>query len=99
MSGSGRFYCGCNFENASFGATICAERNAVGAFVQAGEKKLLAIGIVAQGSILPYPCGICRQVLSEWGGDSMVYVFDEQGAYREHTLAELLPFAFSLEEQ
>lgn len=99
LAKSGKIYRGCNIENASYGATICAERSALAAFVQAGEDKPEAIAIVAEGDALPYPCGICRQVLSEWGGETLVLVFDEKGGYRQHTMAELLPYAFTLKEE
>ncbi|MBN2163323.1 MAG: cytidine deaminase [Pontiellaceae bacterium] len=85
---------GCNVENASYGLTNCAERTAVFSAVAAGLTRFSAIAIAASGSELPYPCGACRQVLSEFcGADFPVYVATAAG-YDSLTLGELLPHSF-----
>lgn len=61
-----KMYSGCNFENSSYGLTICAERNAVGSAIADGEKKIKAIAIYSPNLELCHPCGACRQVLYEF---------------------------------
>ena len=61
-----KIFTGCNFENASYGLTICAERNAVGSAVVEGERKIRAIAIYSPNTDMCYPCGACRQVLYEF---------------------------------
>lgn len=90
---SGRIYAGANVENASYGASMCAERCAVFAAVNAGERKLNAIAVTES------PCGICRQVLREFADPATlrIIVARSQDDYREFTLAELLPASFGPE--
>lgn len=94
--GSGRIYGGCNVENASLGATICAERNAVSAAIAAGEKQITHTFVIVSAKSPVPPCGICRQFLAEFGGDEDMPVFlqtadgDPQSAVRR-SLDELLP--------
>ncbi|MHB1007275.1 MAG: cytidine deaminase [Chloroflexota bacterium] len=95
LADSGRVYLGANVENASYGATICAERAAVGAAVAAGERRWLAIAVYADGAKPPLPCGICRQVLSELGQGALVLSVSSGGARRLLPLADLLPEAFT----
>lgn len=97
---SGRIYGGANVENASSGATTCAERNAIAAAVNAGERRLVAIAIAggkegAAESFCP-PCGICRQVMREFASSAEFrIVFTKQsGELKVRTLAELLPESF-----
>ena len=95
---SGAFYLGCNIENASYGAACCAERTAVFKALSECERRFSALAITSTGDELPVPCGICRQVLSEFCGDSLEIVcsnrYDE---YRVFTLGELLPHRFGPE--
>lgn len=97
LSESGRIYVGCNVENATYGATICAERAAVCAMVAAGETRLTAVAVFSDASPPATPCGICRQVLSEFAEDAVVVVATEQ-TQRSFSLAQLLPekFAFDM---
>jgi cytidine deaminase len=94
----GRIFEGCNVENASFGATICAERGAIMQMVAAGERDLVACAVVTEdgGS----PCGICRQVLSEFARDIPVVLVGADSPEGESghvvQLADLLPLAFQL---
>jgi cytidine deaminase len=93
----GEVYTGINIENASFGATNCAERTAVFKAVAAGDRKLAAIAIAAGGDDIPYPCGICLQVLAEFGGAGLRIICGSSGGgYEVHTLGELLPRAFKI---
>lgn len=92
---SGNVYTGANIENASFGATNCAERTAMFTAVMNGEKKAVKIAIASDSEDFVYPCGICRQVLSEFADDTMaILCTNKKGEYREFTLGELLPGAF-----
>lgn len=94
LASSGRVYTGVNMENASFGGTICAERAALASAVTAGERKFSALAIVAGDGPTP-PCGICRQLLAEFGDIRVVYADTALSDIRETTLAALLPEAFS----
>lgn len=94
----GRIHQGCNVENASYGLTVCAERNAVAAAVVAGARHIRAVAIA--GPIEPpvRPCGACRQVLAEFGGpETPVWLVPTRGrAVTERTLGALLPESFAL---
>jgi cytidine deaminase len=92
---AGAVHRGCNVENASYGLTVCAERNAVAAAVAAGARRIDAVA-VASGTTPPTPpCGACLQVLAELGGPGMrVLLLGARGARVETTLGELLPRAF-----
>jgi cytidine deaminase len=89
-------YRGCNVENASYGLTVCAERNAVGAAALGGARRLDAIA-VASGTTPPTPpCGACLQVLVELAGpETPVLLAGPKGPAVRTTLGELLPRAFS----
>ncbi len=91
-------YTGCNFENASYGMTICAERNAVGTAIVNGEQVFKAIAIYSPNQDNCTPCGACRQVLHEFSEnddefDVIVKIGDQLKIYK---LSELLPEGFSL---
>jgi cytidine deaminase len=90
---SGAVFVGCNVENASYGATVCAERSAVSAMVAAGEREIAAVAVYtdAEGPVMP--CGICRQVLLEFGPDCTV-IAATKTATETKTLAQLLPAPF-----
>lgn len=93
LAEDGTVILGCNVENASYPATICAERVALTAAIAQGKRKLTAIAVATRdgGS----PCGICRQVMAELGLEMQVYISDEQGNFRTTTVRELLPDSFS----
>lgn len=99
LTSSGRTFKGCNFENASYGAAICAERCATSCAVAAGERKFMAIAIAAEKQAA-WPCGICRQVLREFACDlNMPVIIGKAGAeYTVKTLGELLPESFGPED-
>lgn len=89
----GAVFVGCNVENASYGATICAERAALAAAVAAGERDLVALAIVSGAKDPITPCGICRQCLSELASGLSIRSFtDDQQA--DFELRALLPDAF-----
>jgi len=93
----GKVYKGCNIENASFGGTNCAERTALFKAISEGNRKFKRIAVISDSGDFTYPCGICRQVLSEWGLDMEVIVADFAENFRVHKLSEILPFAFTNE--
>ena len=80
---------GCNVENASYGATLCAERVALTAAVAQGKREFVAMAIATQNG--GSPCGICRQVMAELGPAMVVYITDENGNFRTTSVAALLP--------
>lgn len=93
LAEDGAVILGCNVENASYPATICAERVALTAAIAQGKRNFVAMAVATRdgGS----PCGICRQVMAELGIDMNVYISDEQGNFRSTTVRELLPDSFS----
>lgn len=90
----GRVYTGCNIENASYGATICAERCAISKAVSEGCLELEKIAIVSSAHNFTPPCGICRQVMSEFMPNGTVVLTDDN-EIKEFTVSELLPAGFS----
>ena len=98
LTEKGNTYRGCNVENASFGATICAERNAATTAVAAeGKVRFAAIAIATAAEEPAPPCGICRQFLSEFTGpDAPVYlVSSSSGKVREFSFGTLMPETFT----
>lgn len=96
----GSVYTGCNVENASYGATNCAERTAIFTAVSEGHRKIRAICIMGskEGSYA-YPCGICRQVISEFSDeDTKVIVAQDEENYIVRSIWDLLPEAFTPKE-
>ncbi len=98
VTAKGTVFAGCNVENASYGATICAERSAILQMVAAGEHTPIACVIYTEGEEPAPPCGMCRQVLAEFAEDMSILLLathgDDQVA-EEHSLADLLPGAFN----
>ena len=92
---SGRIYTGCNVENASYGATICAERVAVVKAVSEGELQFEALAVAVDGDEPGSPCGICRQFLAEFGTGLRLILVNLKGARVDSTLEEYLPEAFT----
>lgn len=94
-SGSGKIYTGTNIENSSYGATICAERSAIAKMVSDGETEITAIAITGDIDDYAYPCGICRQVISEFMSPDMDIAVSGQGMeMKTFKLRDLLPNAF-----
>lgn len=95
MTASGRVYTGVNIENLSYGATNCAERTAIFKAVSEGEKSIKVLAISSDSSELTYPCGICRQVISEFADtNTKILCSNNKGEYKEVTMKELMPYAF-----
>ncbi len=100
LTKDGRTFRGANIENASFGATNCAERSAVFAAYSAGVRKddIEALAIVSDGDRVCAPCGICRQVLSElMNGDTPIYLSNGKEE-KDTCIRELLPMQFESED-
>lgn len=95
VANSNAIHVGCNVENVSLGLTLCAERNAMGAAVAAGETGIRALVVMSPGPISP--CGACRQFLVEFGADFPVVLADTRDPTRTTTtsMAELLPLPFN----
>lgn len=99
----GSVYVGCNIENASYTPTCCAERVALFKAVSEGKRGFKKIAIVGgkQGEVteLCYPCGVCRQVLSEFCADTLEIIVGTEGDISVTTLGELLPNAFRINDR
>lgn len=92
---SGKIYIGANIENASYGATICAERSAITTAVSEGETEITAIAITGDIDDYAWPCGICRQVIKEFASKDMVIaVSGRDREIKEYTMDDILPNAF-----
>ena len=96
LTKDGHIYTGCNIENSSFGATNCAERTAIFKAVSEGRKEFAKIAIVSSSDLKTYPCGICRQVMSEFfKGDEQI-ILENAGEIIKYTIDDLLPDSFKL---
>ena len=91
-----KIYMGCNIENASFGATICAERCAIFKAVSDGCTKIDKIVIVCSTHDFAYPCGICRQVMTEFMDENGIIVVTNDKEIREYKLSDLMPESFRM---
>lgn len=95
LTKSGKIYTGCNIENASFGATVCAERVAIFKAVSEGEKNFEMIAIyINDEKHIPSPCGICRQVMMEFA-PNLKLILSNGYDYEIYKLEELLPYPFT----
>ena len=95
LAKDGRVFTGCNVENASYGATNCAERTAIFKAVSEGYREFEAIAVVASSGDYASPCGICRQVLAEFMPDGKVILDSEEKGMVTYLVRELLPCGFS----
>ncbi len=95
---NGQIFSGCNVENASFGATICAERVAITKMVSEGASQPVVVAIYTEAEELTMPCGLCRQVLAEFATDLRVLLAGPKQT-REVSLAELFPNPFSFTKE
>jgi cytidine deaminase len=98
ISESGKIYVGCNVENASYGATLCAERGAIAQMVANGEKQVLTVAIFTDAVDPAMPCGICRQVIAELGPHAEIVTATPRGMKRT-TIDHLLPDPFVLRRE
>ncbi len=92
LTEDGQTFCGCNFENVSYGLTICAERNAIGTAIANGQKKIKAVAIYSPNEDNCVPCGSCRQVMAEFKCDEVITEIN--GEPKVYKLDYLLPEGF-----
>ena len=97
LTDRGTLYQGCNVENASYGLTICAERNAIFAAVAAEgtDMRIKAVAVATERDGPCAPCGACRQVIFEFGPDALILFRGQSGTQRMH-ITQLLPEGFRL---
>ena len=91
----GRVFVGCNVENSSYPAGICAERSAISAAVVAGAREFVSVVVATEADEPTPPCGICRQALVEFGSDIEIVSVTRGGAQARWTLRDLLPAPFT----
>lgn len=97
LASDGRMFVGCNVENVSYGLSVCAERNAIGAAVSAGVSKLMIVAIVTDSDPPAAPCGACRQVVLELGIQTVVLA-NTEGGMKILDATDLLPMPFESKE-
>ena len=90
----GTIVTGCNVENATYGLTICAERVAMFKALSEGHRRFTRVAVVADTTAPTPPCGPCRQILWEFGGDLEVIMANLRRETGRHSLGELLPLPF-----
>lgn len=103
LTKSGKVYLGCNVENASYTPTICAERNAFFKAISEGEMEFEMIAIVGgkEGEDLSTnctPCGVCRQVMTEFCSKDFLVILGTPEKYKAYRLEELMPYSFTKTE-
>lgn len=103
LTADGQMHTGCNVENASYGLTCCAERNAifglVGKSTSPAARRIQIVVVVTAGDDPATPCGACRQVIREFGSDAEIIIANTEGRVTlRTTLAELLPYSFGPEQ-
>ena len=96
LCADGTIFTGCNVENSSYGASICAERSAAAKAVSEGRRDFTAIAVVSNLPGFTYPCGICRQFLSEFNPQMRVILQDQTGQITEKGLEEIFANSFLL---
>ena len=96
LTADGSVYTGANVECSSYGGTICAERAALVKAVNDGKRDFSAIAIISDDTAPCRPCGICRQMLSDFSPDMTVISASSDGSYVQNRLSDLLPHAFNL---
>jgi len=99
LTSKGKIYPGVNVESGSYGLTVCAERIAVFNAVTAGERELVAVAVASPDDRIWYPCGACRQVLSEFSPQMVVLAVDQQGRVVRSDMKTLLPQRFALDPE
>lgn len=103
LTADGQMHTGCNVENASYGLTSCAERNAIfgmiGKSADSGARRVRAVVVVTAGKDPATPCGACRQVIREFGKEATIVIADTEGhVFLRTTLDALLPHSFGPEQ-
>ena len=94
----GSVFTGCTIENAAVGSTICAEAAAISSAISSGKRSFRRIAITSEGSAYCFPCGACRQLLSEFSPDMEVLCARADGRYVSYPLTTLLPMVFNKEQ-
>ncbi|MFZ5965909.1 MAG: cytidine deaminase [Bacillota bacterium] len=92
---SGEVFTGCNVECASYGGTNCAERTAIFKAVSEGYTDFEAIAVTSDTDEYTFPCGICRQVIAEFGSDIKIIVGNANGEYKKYSIQDLFPHSFT----
>ena len=96
---TGNFYKGVNIENASFGATICAERNAINSAISTGEKNIVSVYLMNDEEKFFYPCSLCKQTFLEFLNDKTIFnIMNKNGEMQVFTLKEILDKNFSKDQ-
>ncbi|MBF8981995.1 cytidine deaminase [Lutibacter sp. B2] len=95
LTGDGTVYTGCNIECASYGGTNCAERTAIFKAVSDGKKDIKKIAIVSDLEDYTFPCGICRQVINEFGSEIEIVLANKEKEIKTFRMEEILPYSFS----
>lgn len=95
LADDGRIFKGCNIENASYGATVCAERTAIFSAVSQNVTHFKKLAVVSANKVPTYPCGICRQVMCEFMDEDAVILLEKGDDIIELKLSELLPYGFT----
>lgn len=91
---SGKIYSGTNIENASYGASVCAERTAIFKAISEGEREIKELALVSSSGDITYPCGICRQVMTEHMKEGTLYFENSKGEISEIPVREIMPYMF-----
>jgi len=100
LTRDGRIFGGCNIENRSFGSTVCAERVALGSAIASGSEGLEAVAVISETDPPAAPCGLCLQVLTEFGGQDLpVLLINPSGDRQEYRLQDLHPHPFRMPSQ
>lgn len=97
LTDDGTVYTGCNIENSSYGATVCAERTAVLKAVSEGKRKIIKLAVASDTLDITYPCGICRQVISEFMPEGDI-ISGNNNSIKVFSISELMPHGFVLEK-
>lgn len=96
LTSEGKVFTGCNIENSSYGATICAERTALVKAISEGYTNIKAIAIANNGDDYSFPCGICRQFIYEFGDDIEIIVGNSAGELKINNIKDIFPEGFRL---
>lgn len=92
-----KVYSGCNIEISSYSPTLCAERTAIFKAVSEGSRKIKVLAVVGDANPT-FPCGVCRQVIREFGKDATLIIANSEEDFKEFSLEELLPNSFGPED-
>lgn len=95
ISDTGEVFTGCNVENISYGATVCAERTAIFSCVAAGFKHVQKIAVTSASLTQTFPCGLCLQVMQEFMDENSIIILSDSDAVYEYKLSDFLPKIFN----